>query len=494
MKKLLLLSITLCLGSMGFSQITAPKNYSTGNAPDLSTPFKAPGDSCGTYWNNYIALGKTTQIYYEDMRAGTPSVSGTYGGRSQRFHANQPIEISGIQFYAFETNPSVDSLMAITVLHDYTASNDSVGVELARDTVYVTRQSYTISLPLMEVNSVFDNPVTVTSDYMLTVYTPEDDSIKIISSSAPGNDGNAEGVSYFYYNNPNYLSFEGYYNVYANLGASYDLDYLISPRVKFDLHDEFTILDDEICPDVIGAGCVEYTQKPNFNDPHYNWDATTATDNIKWLWGDGFQNTDITSACHTYDTSGVYDITLYDTLRRYVFSSTNCPLELVDQITVIDSVSIDFSYINNDTWVTFTNNSSNADSVYWDLGDSTFTSDWDPFHMYDSVGTYSVTLYAYNECFMDSATMDVTVDNLSVGENNLNFEVYPNPANDLVVIKGLKNSGQIEIINILGETVRRFSANSTSEQIQVSDLSSGTYFVRVTTDHNQLTKKLVIKH
>lgn len=47
--------------------------------------------------------------------------------------------------------------------------------------------------------------------------------------------------------------------------------------------------------------------------------------------------------------------------------------------------------------VTFTNLSSGADSYLWNFGDSDTSTDENPTHVYDDVGTYSVTLEATNE-------------------------------------------------------------------------------------------------
>ena len=64
-------------------------------------------DTCGAYFNNYIGLVKTSDIFFEEMRSGDGSDFTPYAGRGQRFHANQPIEVSGLQFYAFQNNPDV---------------------------------------------------------------------------------------------------------------------------------------------------------------------------------------------------------------------------------------------------------------------------------------------------------------------------------------------------------------------------------------------------
>jgi len=496
MKRFLTVICVFAVSFTGISQLTIPENNGTGEAISWATTqqYKAAGDSCGAYFNNYIGLVKTSVIYWEYLRTGNFTESGHYAGRAQHFTANQPIEISGIQFYAFESNLAVDSVMAITILHDYTAGNDSVGVELARDTVWVTHQAYTASLPNLEVNSYFDTPVTVTSDYMVTVLAPTDDSIKIIVSSKLANDGAGEGNSFLIYENPAWPG-GGYYNGYTNWGAAYDLDYLINPRIKYDLFDPFGIVDDTICPGVVSAGCFDYTQKPVMTNVQYNGFSGTSSDHILWLYGDGFQNTNALSVCHTYNSTGTFDVTLRDTLKRHDLNTPYCPIEVIQQIEVLDTVLPNFTSIVTGMSVDFTNTSTLHDSIWWDFGDATAGTDNDtPTHVYAAVGTYDVWLHGYNECSEDSIMIQVTIDDVSIEDYDFNFKVYPNPANSQVTVNGLVENSKIDLINIIGETVISQKSNGNSIIIDTDELSNGSYFIKVSTDYGQVTKKLIVRH
>lgn len=493
MKKTLLTILSFCLLSTGFSQLQGPVSNGNGDVP-VWTLQKAAGDSCGVYYNVYVGLTKTSSVFFEEMRTGNGSDFNPYPGRGQRFHANQPIEVHGIQFYSYETNPLVDSLMAITVLYDWEATNDSVGVELARDTVYVKHQAFNIVLPNIAVQSVFDNPVTVTEDYIIAVYTPTNDSLKIITSSAPANDGAGEGVSFAYYDNPAAPGFTGWYPTLPTFGASYDLDYLIDPLVKYDLNDGFTVLDDTICPTVVSAGCVNYSQLPVYSDPHYNGSSATPSDNLQWLWGDGFQNTNILSACHTYNNPGDYVISLNDTLIRHDFNNNTCVGQATEMIHVIDTVTADFTFVTGGIIVDFTSISISSDSLAWDFGDGNTGGDSLTIqHNYDSLGTFDVWLYAYNECGVDSVMYQVTTDDVGIEIQEFDFQLYPNPANDVVNLTGLRIGSFVELVNILGETVYSDVVSNSTLTLKVNDLSSGTYFIRVRNEDNQLTKKLVIR-
>ncbi|MEZ4922778.1 MAG: T9SS type A sorting domain-containing protein [Crocinitomicaceae bacterium] len=463
--------------------------------PNYSNPnqYRAPGDSCGAYFNNYIGLSKTSVVNIELLRSGSASDYFWYGGMAQRFHAPQPIQVSGAEFYAYETDSTADSIMVIVYLFDYNQLIDSLGTELARDTVYVKHTAYSTVLPFISNQAYFNSPVTVTDDYIILVENKTDDSLNIIVSSPANNDGNGEKVGYYYYNNPDWPIYTGSYLTY-DFGAGWDFDAIISPRVKFELQDGFTITDDQICPNVVSAGCVNYNQMPVFSSPHYSYHNANPQQKITWLWGDGFQNTQLYNACHTYTGIGTYDITLKDTLRRFLAGNLYCGFEKTQPIYVMDGANADFTWLNNNTWITFTNTSTNADSVLWDFGDSTYSTVWDAFHIYDSVATYDVTLIAYGECGNDTTVISVTTDDVGIEDYDFNFSFYPNPANNNVMITGLVEGSQIELVNILGETVQRNISTGTSISLSTYDLSNGTYFVRVSTDYGQVTKKLMIRH
>lgn len=73
----------------------------------------------------------------------------------------------------------------------------------------------------------------------------------------------------------------------------------------------------------------------------------------------------------------------------------------------------------------------------------------------------------------------------------LAFNVFPNPSTGLVTISGLPLENQIvEIISETGQIVRSFVANSSTEE--VSNLDKGIYFVRLRTAEGVATRKLII--
>ena len=59
--------------------------------------------------------------------------------------------------------------------------------------------------------------------------------------------------------------------------------------------------------------------------------------------------------------------------------------------------------------VSFTNQSSDADTYQWDFGDGKTSSEVNPIHSYESAGTYTVTLIASTKKNSSSYNMTLTV-------------------------------------------------------------------------------------
>lgn len=460
--------------------------------PDWGYVAKAAGDSCGAYFNNYIGLTKTSGVLLEPMRTGDIVEDYYYAGRAQRFTVSQPTEVSGVEFYAYETSP-LDSVMVITSLHPYLSANDSVGAEITRDTVYVKHTTFSIILPYISVKSYFDAPVTMTSDFVIAMHTTLDVELWIVTNDYTNNDGNGEGNSWALYQNPVYPADDGWYSsLYYNL---YDVDYLMSPLVKYDLFEPFSILDDTICPDVVNAGCVTYTPTGNFTNHMYNEYSSTSSQHIRWLWGDGYQNVDLLSACHTYGNAGTFDINLRDTLARFDFDSPYCIVDVTQPIVALGPPTANISFTQDGLTADFMNVSTNSDSVWWDFGDGTAGTDTDnPSHSYGTVGTFTVWLHAYNDCDEDSISIVVTTDDVGIDTKDQQFKIYPNPANNQVTISDLSGDAKIELYNLLGESVYTIKTSNEQETILLTNLPTGAYFVKITQGDFQTTRKLIVKH
>lgn len=459
---------------------------------------KAQGDSCGTFFNNYIGINKLVIVREEPMRVGNVSASGQYNGRAQRFEAPQDVEVSGVEFFAYiKNNPALDSIMVITALNEYDATADSVSTELTRDTVYVTHHSFSLFIPSMSVKSYFDTPVVMNTDYIVSIYTPTDDSLYIIANDPWSNAGNAENLGHALYDNPNYPSYQGSYSMFGgDAGGIYDYDFLIAPLVKYKLQDGFTLDNDTICPGIPSSACVNYNQQVIFANQQYNKKAATNTSTINWLWGDNSFNSGLSSACHMYQNSGTYDLVLNDTIYNWDYDVTYCLVDLQKQVIALDSVVPNFTFTNSNLSADFTNTSLFSDSVSWNFGDGTLAGNLNtPTHTYSVIdSTYNVWLYAYNECTVDSVMFQVTTDNVGLTDFENLVSIYPNPASQVLTITNLPNTTNVTLYNLLGEIVESTVTQNTKHTLNVTDLSEGTYILRINHNRETIVKKIVIQH
>ena len=84
--------------------------------------------------------------------------------------------------------------------------------------------------------------------------------------------------------------------------------------------------------------------------------------------------------------------------------------------------------------------------------------------------------------------------NENVMENEYNYvKIFPNPAkNTLTLTAETEGMKGVNIVNSLGQIVKDFSFE-TSTTIDIRDLNSGVYFVKILGD-NVITKKIVVRN
>ncbi len=80
---------------------------------------------------------------------------------------------------------------------------------------------------------------------------------------------------------------------------------------------------------------------------------------------------------------------------------------------------------------------------------------------------------------------------LGLGDSALEaVSIYPNPATSVLNIQNVENS-TIEVYNILGQTIYSKTNISLNEQVNVSHLTKGTYFVKITNGDAVKTSKFI---
>ena len=63
----------------------------------------------------------------------------------------------------------------------------------------------------------------------------------------------------------------------------------------------------------------------------------------------------------------------------------------------------------------------------------------------------------------------------------MQISIFPNPANDILNITSSEQISEIEIVNALGQVVKRMEVNTDNVVCNVEDLTSGVYVVRIRT-------------
>ena len=71
------------------------------------------------------------------------------------------------------------------------------------------------------------------------------------------------------------------------------------------------------------------------------------------------------------------------------------------------------------------------------------------------------------------------------------FSFYPNPVKDVLNLSYSQNISKVQVINLLGQEVKSVSMNATQAQIDMENLPTGTYLVKVTSDNQVKTIKVV---
>lgn len=187
----------------------------------------------------------------------------------------------------------------------------------------------------------------------------------------------------------------------------------------------------------------------------------------------------------TYMSSGTYDVTLH----AINGTDTNSTVQSIT-VQVANAPQSDFTsnspvYMPNAS-LFFTNNSGNASAYEWTFGDGNSSTDASPWNQYTAPGTYDVTLVAINYiCDNDTSTQQIEVINTVglIDNSTSQFNAYPNPFTNQLVIEGLllEGAAQVDIYTAEGKLVRLVQ-NVTIESNEINgldELSSGAYIIQV---------------
>ena len=176
-------------------------------------------------------------------------------------------------------------------------------------------------------------------------------------------------------------------------------------------------------------------------------------------------------------------------------------LQTIASYTVLDSLSLwgintnkpvaNFTSTGNPV-VNFTNTSTNGVTYAWNFGDGNTSTLQHSTNTYISTGNYTVelTTFSTDTCFTSTNSQMVNVVITSIDKKAIlnKIKIYPNPANSFIEIKTDLDYNSISIMDVTGKAIKQLDSQT---KIDISDLTSGIYFIKITGKENTVIRKFV---
>ena len=132
----------------------------------------------------------------------------------------------------------------------------------------------------------------------------------------------------------------------------------------------------------------------------------------------------------------------------------------------------------------------NLDTGFWTMSINGNALPAKPFD--DEIVLGGIDFYSFdtnNEMYLDAIIFS---DALSVDESSLNlFNAYPNPVKDYLYLSSQATVDLVEVYDILGHNIMSINPNAISPKVDMSNLASGTYLVKVTIGNQSKTMKII---
>jgi len=82
---------------------------------------------------------------------------------------------------------------------------------------------------------------------------------------------------------------------------------------------------------------------------------------------------------------------------------------------------------------------------------------------------------------------------VNVTEND-SYNIYPNPANNQIIINGLSLDDEVVLVDVTGTIVLKYKSTGSKAIIGVNEISEGIYFVKIIRENRLKIKKISIQH
>lgn len=192
------------------------------------------------------------------------------------------------------------------------------------------------------------------------------------------------------------------------------------------------------------------------------------------------------SACSYYSTIE------QDSARNFFAIADSVILNhLTDWRINNNQITSDFSYTINGDFASFNCQSLNYTNVLWDFGDGNTSTSINPTHTYLAPGLYTATLYSYNiNGCSDRVSKQMNIIPSPTEETTITLNinaVSPNPATNSLWVSIPGNSNlSYKIIQISGYVVKSGNINRLNNQIDISTIQNGSYFILFIENDNRI--------
>ena len=187
-----------------------------------------------------------------------------------------------------------------------------------------------------------------------------------------------------------------------------------------------------------------------------NFTDTSTGSPTSWSWdfGDGNSST-LQNPSHTYASAGSYTVNMTATNSAGFSTATAVTITVTDPGAGVVSASFTATPTSGTAplSVAFTDTSSFATSWSWDFGDGTSSTAQNPTHLYNTAGSYTVTLTASNSGGWSTAQTTITVNPAPTGITDVGVSSGANNTATTLVM-GAPTAAQPGDVLVAGLTAR----------------------------------------
>ncbi|MEM6345554.1 MAG: T9SS type A sorting domain-containing protein [Bacteroidota bacterium] len=164
-------------------------------------------------------------------------------------------------------------------------------------------------------------------------------------------------------------------------------------------------------------------------------------------------------------------------------------IKLAAKAVAFDSLSVwnvgrydpkaDFVFAQSGNTVNFTHNVVNTDSFYWDFGDGSFSTDFNPVHDYPQTdSTFTVKLIAWRCGKTDTARAEINISTTSIQNiGDYSVKIYPNPSPDKIYIETPHN--QSFTLTVYALDGAKLISKPSAQEISLASLPNGLYLLEL---------------